>query len=52
MMRMKTATLTVRIDHETAKAIGRAADADQRSISSLLAKIIADWLRRQPKDQP
>lgn len=45
----KDTNLAIRLDSETKEALARAADEDGRSLSSLVAKILKDWLRRQPR---
>lgn len=41
----KTTPLGVRLDEDVRKALSKAAKDDGRSLSSLIAKIIADWLK-------
>jgi len=41
----KTTPLGVRLDEDVRKALTKAAKDDSRSISSLISKIITDWLR-------
>lgn len=43
----KTTPLGVRLEPDVREALTRAAKDDARSISSLIAKIIADWLRER-----
>jgi len=43
----KTAALAFRIDAEMKAALEKAAQDDSRSVSSLVDKIIAEWLRKQ-----
>jgi hypothetical protein len=46
MQHMKTDAISLRISPDVRQAIERAAADDQRSVSSLLAKIVTDWARR------
>lgn len=41
----KTPSLGVRVQPETKEALEAAAKADVRSVSSLIEKILTDWLR-------
>jgi hypothetical protein len=41
----KTSPLGVRLDPEVKSALERAAKEDRRSLSSLIDKILSDWLR-------
>lgn len=41
----KTTPLGVRLEEDVRKALTKAAKDDSRSISSLISKIIADWLK-------
>ena len=41
----KTAALAFRIDAKTKAALEKAAQSDSRSVSSLVDKIITEWLR-------
>jgi hypothetical protein len=43
-MTLKTLPVSLRLAPETKSALERAAKADHRSLSSLMEKIIADWL--------
>lgn len=43
--RRKTATLNLRISPSIKEAAERAADADQRSLTSLVEKLLTDHLR-------
>jgi uncharacterized protein (DUF1778 family) len=43
-MASKTLPVSLRLAPETKVALERAAKADHRSLSSLMEKIIADWL--------
>jgi len=43
--RRKTATLNLRIDPELKAAADRAADVERRSLTSLVEKLLSDWLR-------
>lgn len=43
----KTTPLGVRLDPEVRDALARAAKDDARSISSLISKIVAEWLRER-----
>jgi hypothetical protein len=53
----KTNPLGVRLDPEVKAALERAAKEDRRSLSSLIDKILSDWLRERgyldaPEKQP
>lgn len=41
----KTPSLGVRLHPETKAALERAAKADMRSVSSLVEKVLTEWLR-------
>jgi hypothetical protein len=41
----KTPSLGVRVQPETKRALEKAAKADLRSVSSLVEKILTEWLR-------
>jgi len=41
----KTPSLGVRVQPETKAALEKAAKADMRSVSSLIEKILVEWLR-------
>lgn len=43
----KTPPLGVRLDPEVKAALERAAAADDRPLSALIAKIVAEWVRRE-----
>jgi len=43
----KTPPLGVRLDPDVKAALERAAQADDRSLSALIAKIVAEWVRRE-----
>ncbi len=43
----RTAALSFRIDAEMKDALERAATEDSRSVSSLIIKILTDWLRER-----
>jgi hypothetical protein len=43
----KTNPLGVRLDPEVKEALERAAKDDRRSLSSLIDKILSDWLRER-----
>jgi predicted transcriptional regulator len=45
----KCAPIAVRFDPAVKLALERAAKADQRSVSSLVSKIVAAWLEREQK---
>jgi predicted transcriptional regulator len=45
----KCAPIAVRFDPAVKLALERAAKADQRSVSSLVSKIVATWLEREQK---
>lgn len=40
--------ITLRIDGAIKRALVRAAEADGRSLSALIGRIVADWLKAQP----
>jgi hypothetical protein len=42
----KTPSVGVRLDPEVKAALEKAAAADARSLSSLIAKIVSEWVRR------
>ena len=44
-MPSKISSIAVRIQPEVKDALERAAEADQRSLSSLLAKMATDWAK-------
>jgi predicted transcriptional regulator len=48
-MTNKTLPVSVRLPPETKAALERAAKADHRSLSSLIEKVLVDWLAAQPK---
>lgn len=41
----KTTPLGVRLEEDIRKALTKAAKDDQRSISSMISKILTDWLK-------
>jgi len=41
----KSVTLGLRLDQDLKAALERAAKADRRTVSNLVEKIIADWLK-------
>lgn len=43
----KTAPIGFRIDPEVKKALERAAKDDMRSMSSLIEKVLVEWLRER-----
>jgi hypothetical protein len=43
----KTEAISVRVYPEIKDALKREAEADHRSLASLAAKILAEWLRRR-----
>jgi hypothetical protein len=43
----KTPSLGIRVQPETKEALERAAKADMRSISSLIEKVLVEWLREK-----
>lgn len=45
VMASKTAPVSVRLPPEIKAALERAAKADTRSLSSLIEKILTDWLK-------
>jgi len=45
--RRKTATLNLRIDPGLKEMADKAAAADQRSLTSLIEKLLTDYLRRR-----
>ena len=42
----KTPSVGVRLDPEVKAALEKAAAADARKLSSLIAKIVSEWVRR------
>jgi hypothetical protein len=51
----KTPSLGIRVQPETKAALEKAAQADMRSVSSLIEKILVRWLRSEgylPTEQP
>ena len=48
----KTAQLNIRIDDVTKAALEKAAAADVRTTSSLIHKILADWVAEHPSFLP
>jgi hypothetical protein len=46
---MKTAAINVRVAPATKAAIEKAAADDNRSVASLVEKVLIDWLRSQGK---
>lgn len=44
---LKTTPLGIRLDEDVRSALARAAKDDARSMSSLVAKILSDWLRER-----
>jgi hypothetical protein len=53
MPRLKSATLNLRIDPELKEAAEKAAADDRRSLTTLVEKLLADYLRKKgylPKD--
>ncbi len=47
MPRTKTATLNLRIEPELKEAAERAATDDRRSVTSLIEKLLAEYLRER-----
>jgi uncharacterized protein (DUF1778 family) len=47
MSDIKTVTLTVRLTPALRELLGRAAQTEERTMSDLARRIIAQWLRRQ-----
>jgi uncharacterized protein (DUF1778 family) len=45
----KDERIMVRLDAATKTRITKAAEADQRSVSAMVAKIIIDWLKKHAK---
>jgi hypothetical protein len=43
----KTPPLGVRLDPAVKAALEKAAEADDRPLSALIAKIVAEWVRRE-----
>lgn len=43
--RLKSATLNLRIDPSVKNIIERAAEAERRSVTSLIEVVMTDWLR-------
>jgi uncharacterized protein (DUF1778 family) len=48
MVHMKDERIAVRLSSVTKEKLNKAATADKRTLSSLLEKIIDDWLRVNP----
>lgn len=48
---MKDKRIAFRIEPGVKPQLEAAAEADQRTLSSLLAKIVADWLQQQSTTQ-
>jgi hypothetical protein len=48
----KTPSLGVRVQPETKAALNKAAAADMRSVSSLVEKILVEWLRKEGYIKP
>lgn len=46
---MATQTFSIRLADEVREALARAAQAEDRPVSSMARKIIMDWLRKQQK---
>ena len=47
---MSTQTFSIRLSDQEREALERAAKADDRPVTAMARKIIADWLkRRQPR---
>jgi len=44
-MPSNTHSIAIRVEPEVRDAIERAAKADQRSLSSMVAKVLADWAK-------
>jgi len=42
----KTTPLGVRLEPDTKAALEKAAEADRRSLSSMIDKILTDWLKK------
>jgi hypothetical protein len=47
MARKKSATLNLRIDPKLKEAAERAASDDRRSLTTLIEKLLADYLRKK-----
>ena len=47
MPRTKTATLNLRVDPEIKKAAEKAALDDRRSLTSMIEKLLTDYLRKK-----
>jgi hypothetical protein len=47
MPRLKSATLNLRIDPELKEAAEKAAADDRRSLTTLVEKLLADYLRKR-----
>lgn len=45
----KTVTIHVRVDEDTAKALQKVADEEDRKLSNLAARILAQWVRDKKK---
>jgi len=41
----KTSSIAIRMEPEIREALKRAAEADQRSLSSMVDKVLADWAK-------
>lgn len=47
---MKDTSITLRIDSNTKEKLEQLAKADERSVSSLITKILKEYLENQPQD--
>jgi predicted transcriptional regulator len=45
----KTVTIHVRVDEDTAEALQRVADAEDRKLSNLAARILKQWVEERKK---
>jgi len=45
----KDERIAVRLDAQTKEALAKAAEKDGRSISSMVERIVSEWLKRQPR---
>jgi len=52
MRAQKTATLNLRIDPALKEAAEKAAAEDRRSLTSLIEKLLDDWLRSRSSSPP
>ncbi|NBC32486.1 MAG: ribbon-helix-helix protein, CopG family [Alphaproteobacteria bacterium] len=50
-MARRTAALSIRIDPELKKELERLAEADRRSVASLVEKVLADFVESKKQQQ-